>query len=1047
MNHLKKIVVIVFMFIAITGFTACDMPWDDTTAPAIAGTSDFTVEAGAVAPDWLNGVVATDNQDGNLTSAIAVNDNAVDLTTVNAYDLIYTVADNSGNTSTIIVSVNVVDTTDPVIAGTQDFIVEVGGTADYMAGVTATDAYDGDLTSAIVVDSSAVNLTVVGDYQVTYTVTDENNNEVTITVSVNIVDTVYPEILGTQDLIFEVGNTPNYLTGVTATDTYDGDLTSTIVVDSSIINLTVVGNYPLFYTVTDSSDNTVSLTVNVNIVDTTDPEFFGIIDFSVEVQSTPDYISHVVATDNYDGSVTGQIQVDTTAEDLSVTGTYNVTYTVTDVNGNTATADAEITVVDTTVPILGGISNFEVVVNDIVDYMDGVTAFDNLDGDITNQVQVDITAEDLSVVGTYIVTYSVTDANANSTSQAIAVTVIADLEMDMFNFETTLLMELIGGPLTQEQIDSLNEVVPLRVANYEVVMIPGMGTSPEEIQAAFVVELNEDEIMLIENYINMWTTLLFAPTNPALSPNDIVRIMDEYFLNRELTVFEIANIPVIDIIEEAYETAVIDLELTFAPEFRDASIEDVADVLGPLSQEQIEAININQKMFNEMLSKIEMVKMAQGLGRDLTEEEQEALEIMTHVIRLLSVHEGTIMPTAMQAQTILLLTFTEDECISYEVVMDMFDEYVANMQIEMYEDMIDTELTQEDKNVIRNYVIIMLEYERVKTEEDPEFNDATIEEIETVLDRSLTQQEIDDINYAISFPMRIMLAESLGREATAEEVDAVVLMMPYLEFIIPEGIPVMPSIADAQIILEVTFTAEEILAYGVIEEILEELVTNEMFDRMVENIEISKGIPMTEEEKDKLSAIMPMLMFFGDTQGFIPSMETAEIQMGVTFSAEEIEGYEFYRYIFVAMMLRTEVTEANEVHINAYLDVMVEYMQAYEGEEEVDIEDLSIETIEAEIERSLTQTELDAFAYFETAGTIEMIEELLGRSLTEAEIAQIPLVDSILDEIETAGSEDPEGFLYVSSTQEIETQIGRTLSQEEIDAIAFFKSIMDLMMP
>ena len=135
-----------------------------------------------------------------------------------------------------------------------------------MAGVTATDGYDGDLTASIVIDASAVDLLTLGAYDLVYTVEDANGNVATETVTVTVVDTVDPVIAGTAAVAYTIGNAvPDYTVGVTATDNYDGDITASIVVDDSLVDYELASNYDVTYTVADSSGNTATETIVLTV--------------------------------------------------------------------------------------------------------------------------------------------------------------------------------------------------------------------------------------------------------------------------------------------------------------------------------------------------------------------------------------------------------------------------------------------------------------------------------------------------------------------------------------------------------------------------------------------------------------------------------------------------------------------------------------------------------------------------------------------------------------------------------------------------------------
>src|SRR5205823_2797149 len=150
------------------------------------------------------GATASDACAGDLTSSIYVT-GAVDANTVGSYTLTYTVADPSGNASSLTRTVNVVDTTKPVLAllGAEPMTVECH-TLFTDPGATASDACAGDLTSLIHV-TGAVDANTVGNYMLTYSVTDPSGNTSSLTRTVNVVDTTKPvlALLGSQPMTVE----------------------------------------------------------------------------------------------------------------------------------------------------------------------------------------------------------------------------------------------------------------------------------------------------------------------------------------------------------------------------------------------------------------------------------------------------------------------------------------------------------------------------------------------------------------------------------------------------------------------------------------------------------------------------------------------------------------------------------------------------------------------------------------------------------------------------------------------------------------------------
>lgn len=239
----------------------------DSTPPVITlvGTSPVTVEVGTTYTDA--GATAADDVDGNLTASIIATSN-VDTTALGSYTVTYNVSDSTGNAAAPVTrTVNVVDTTPPVITriGSATVSVEIGGTYTD-AGASASDNYDGNLSGAIVT-TGAVNTSQFGAYTITYNVSDSSGNAaIPVTRTVNVVDTTPPVItlVGSPIVIVEVGE-PYTDSGATAADNYDGDLTAAVEATGSV-NTNLAGTYEITYTVNDSSNNAaqpVTRTVHV----------------------------------------------------------------------------------------------------------------------------------------------------------------------------------------------------------------------------------------------------------------------------------------------------------------------------------------------------------------------------------------------------------------------------------------------------------------------------------------------------------------------------------------------------------------------------------------------------------------------------------------------------------------------------------------------------------------------------------------------------------------------------------------------------------------
>lgn len=78
---------------------------------------------------------------------------------------------------------------------------------------------------------------------------------------------------------------------------------------------------------------------------------------------------------------------------------------------------------DETAPVIKGAKNLTVTIGTTPDYLNGVTAEDETDGDVTKEIMVDSSKADVKKTGTYEVTYQVKDQAGNEAVKEIRVTV------------------------------------------------------------------------------------------------------------------------------------------------------------------------------------------------------------------------------------------------------------------------------------------------------------------------------------------------------------------------------------------------------------------------------------------------------------------------------------------------------------------------------------------------------------------------------------------------------------------------------------------------
>ena len=506
----------------------------DTVDPVISlvGNTTVTIEYQTTYTDA--GATATDNYDGNLNTSLT-SSSTVDTETLGEYAFTYAVSDSSGNTAQVSRTVEVVDTTPPTITlnGPEEVNLQVGDSYNE-GGATAVDAHDLDVTSDIITVSN-VDTSTVGVYYVTYTVSDNEGNNTQATRTVVVGSPPVITLQGANPLQLEAGSTYVEL-GANAFDDPDGDVSDQISISESI-NTSVLGSYSVQYSIIDSDGNSTVLYRAVEVSDTTSPDIDLVGDEQMTVEVNGSFTDPgATATDSFEGDLTDQIS-DSGTVDITSLGNYTITYQVSDSSGNTADVSREVTVSDTTAPVISLTGSSPVTIEVGTTYTDeGATASDDFQGDLTASIS-DTSNVDSTTVGTYSVVYNVSDSSENPANQVTRIVEVVDSQAPVLSF-------VGGATITHEAKTVFN--IPLDVTatdNYDgdlssAVVVSGVvnqdligsynlsysvtdssGNTAQLSRTVNVVDTTNPEITLTGDnplYINLGQTYI----DPGYSAND-----------------------------------------------------------------------------------------------------------------------------------------------------------------------------------------------------------------------------------------------------------------------------------------------------------------------------------------------------------------------------------------------------------------------------------------------------------------------------------------------------------------------------------------------
>ena len=269
-----------------------------------------------------------------------------------------------------------------------------------------------------------------------------------------IEDTEAPMITINEDalLVFEQGDTaPDWTTYFSVEDAVDGTIvvTEDMLSFEPLLNMDIIGTYVLTITVEDNAGNVASESVSIEIVsaavvDETAPVITVVTSTEKTFEkgdSEPDWTTYFTVIDDVDGTITvtsGMLSFNP-ALDMDLAGTYTLTINVSDQAGNTATESVTITVieVDETAPLITVDEEVVLVFELNQEAPDWVTYFnvtDNVDGVIavTEDMLSWDNEFDATVLGTYVLTLTVSDQAGNIATESLTLTVVIPHSIGLF---------------------------------------------------------------------------------------------------------------------------------------------------------------------------------------------------------------------------------------------------------------------------------------------------------------------------------------------------------------------------------------------------------------------------------------------------------------------------------------------------------------------------------------------------------------------------------------------------------------------------------------
>jgi len=373
---------------------------------------------------------ATDNCTASSAIAVTYTPSVVNCNGKGNVPVTITATDASGNTTTTVKNVLVVDVINPTISLTSTTLslpLNAAGNASIPVGfATATDNCG---APALTFSKSTFDCANLGVNNVTVTAVDGSGNTATAQITVTVVDNTAPALTlvnGPISVALSATGTATVNAAGLVANATDNCAVTTIAVSPNTFSCANIGANTVTVTATDASGNATAQTIQVNVVDNLAP-----------VVTTVATVPNIVLGANGTASITAAAVVSsvvdncTTSPNVVITpnvftcadlGQVSVTIFASDAAGNISTTTKVVTVVDATAPVLVNAPQTVTLAACNATFTYAYQVTDNCG--YTATMTAGYASGSLFPVGTTTVTWQFADQSGNVTTHTFNVTVL-----------------------------------------------------------------------------------------------------------------------------------------------------------------------------------------------------------------------------------------------------------------------------------------------------------------------------------------------------------------------------------------------------------------------------------------------------------------------------------------------------------------------------------------------------------------------------------------------------------------------------------------------
>ena len=267
--RISVIVLFILTSVAFLGIFAFQKNAEDNTIPVITMEEDFIeVKCNATNEDFLKGITATDEKDGDLTSEVIV-ESVSRFIEPGVCEVKYAVCDSNNHVAHATRKVRYVDYKSPRFKLERSLCFSLYENVNIASYISAVDSIEGDISGNVVITSPDYTSSVTGVFTVELSVANKKGDTSTLSLPLIMEERTLsaPQIELEEYLIYvEKGQTVNFKDYIVkATSKNDEDLTSLIKIDDNV-NFKSSGTYIVNYFVTDKNGAQVHSVMNVVVV-------------------------------------------------------------------------------------------------------------------------------------------------------------------------------------------------------------------------------------------------------------------------------------------------------------------------------------------------------------------------------------------------------------------------------------------------------------------------------------------------------------------------------------------------------------------------------------------------------------------------------------------------------------------------------------------------------------------------------------------------------------------------------------------------------------